>query len=318
MTDIDDGPLESVRFTGLGAGPKLIVLGAVHGNEICGPNAIRRAIAECRSGEIGIRRGEVTFVPVANPKAYRQKTREGDRNLNRDLREKPIPLDYEDRIGNRLCALLRQHEVLLDIHSFRGEGEPFIFFGPRNNGGELEPFRQDAAEAAFAACLGTPVLIHGWLDNYARLIAARERLDLPRLAITEGYGTTEYMRFAGGYGVTLECGQHDDSAAADVGHAAILKALAHLQLVDAPPPPQAATTVIEIVDVIVCERPGDRLEGSWKTGDAIAAGQVIARRANGEAVTAPRAGFLIFPNATAKPGEGISYLGISGGRPLGG
>jgi len=38
--DLDDGPLESVRFTGLKPGPKLIVLGAVHGNEPCGPTAI--------------------------------------------------------------------------------------------------------------------------------------------------------------------------------------------------------------------------------------------------------------------------------------
>ena len=67
-TDLDDGPLESVRFTGLKPGPKLIVLGAVHGNEPCGPLAIRRAIEECRAGRLKIRRGELTFVPVANPK----------------------------------------------------------------------------------------------------------------------------------------------------------------------------------------------------------------------------------------------------------
>jgi hypothetical protein len=164
-------------------------------------------------------------VPVANPKAYRQNTREGDRNLNRDLREKPLPADNEDRIGNRLCALLRQHDVLLDIHSFKGEGEPFVFFGPENNTGELEAFRHATEEAAFAACLGTHILIHGWLDIYARLIAARERLSLPPLSVTEGFGTTEYMRFAGGYGVTLECGRHDDPHSADVGHAAIRNAL---------------------------------------------------------------------------------------------
>jgi N-alpha-acetyl-L-2,4-diaminobutyrate deacetylase len=313
---LDDGPLESVRFTGLKAGPKLIVLGAVHGNETCGPNAIRRVIEQCRSGELVIRRGEVTFVPVTNPKAYRQKTREGDRNLNRDLHEKPQPADYEDRIGNRICALLRQHDALLDVHSFRGEGEPFVFFGPENNSGELEPFRLAKAEGAFAACLGVPVMIHGWLDNYARLIAARERLDLPRLSLTEGYGTTEYMRFAGGYGVTLECGSHDDPASVEVGHVAILNVLAHLGLVDAPAPKSKLRTVIHITEVIICESTGDRVEGDWKTGDAIAAGQIIARRANGEPVKAPSPGFIIFPNANAKPGEGICYFGVKSDRTL--
>jgi hypothetical protein len=49
-------------------------------------------------------------VPVANLKAYRRRSREGNRNLNRDLRERVVPQDYEDRIGNRICALLREHD----------------------------------------------------------------------------------------------------------------------------------------------------------------------------------------------------------------
>ena len=67
-------PIETVRFTGLDRGPKLIVVGAVHGNETCGPQAILRAIDDCRAGRLSIRRGEVTFLPVANMKAYRQGT----------------------------------------------------------------------------------------------------------------------------------------------------------------------------------------------------------------------------------------------------
>jgi N-alpha-acetyl-L-2,4-diaminobutyrate deacetylase len=313
---LDLRPLESVRFHGLKAGPKLLVLGAVHGNEICGPNAIARAIEDCRTGRLTVLRGDVTFVAVANPKAYRQNTREGDRNLNRDLRERPLPEDNEDRIGNPLCALLREHEVLLDIHSFTAPGQPFVFFGPEDNTGDLEPFRHAAAEAAFAACLGTDILIHGWLDIYVRLIAARERLNLPRLAVTEGFGTTEYMRFAGGYGVTLECGTHEDPHAANVGLAAIHNALAHLGMVDTPPRAAPRPSVIHMADLVICEAQGDRLEGQWKTGDAIATGQIIARRAGGEVVTASENGFVIFPNAKAKPGEGICYLGVASTRAL--
>ncbi|MDQ8732072.1 succinylglutamate desuccinylase/aspartoacylase family protein [Bradyrhizobium sp. LHD-71] len=326
VPNVDDAPLESVRFHGLKTGPKLIVVGAVHGNETCGPNAIVRAIDDCRAGRLVIRRGEVTFVPVANAKAYRQNTREGDRNLNRDLRERPLPVDNEDRIGNPLTALLRQHDVLLDIHSFRGEGKPFVFFGPEDNAGELEAFRHATAEAAFAACLGTDILIHGWLDIYVALIAARERLALPPLAVTEGFGTTEYMRFAGGYGVTLECGQHDDPAAADIGHAAIHNALVHLgiavrrtaslhsPMVDAALPARRRPAVIHMNDLVICETPGDKLEGQWRTGDSVTAGQPVARRVDGELVSAPRDGYIIFPNANAKLGEAICYLGVRSAR----
>lgn len=313
-TDLDDGPLESIRFTGLKPGPKLIVLGAVHGNEPCGPTAIRRTIEDCRTGKLKILRGEVTFVPVANPKAFRQKTREGDRNLNRDLREKPLANDYEDRIGNHLCALLRQHDALLDIHSFRGAGEPFVFFGPSNNRGELEPFAHAAEEAALAGCLGVATGIHGWLDNYARLLAIRARLDVPRLSITEGYGTTEFMRFASGYGVTLECGSHDDPQAAEIGYAAIRNTLAQLQLIDAPTPPTTLRDVIEMIEVVLCEKAGDRVEGVWRTGDAVAEGTAIACRADGSFVRAPRDGFIIFPNPTPKPGEALCHFGIASSR----
>jgi len=140
----------------------------------------------------------VTFLPVANPRAYRQNTREGDRNLNRDLEERPISLDNEDRLGNLLCPLLRAHDVLLDLHSFKGPGRPFVFAGPLDNGGALEPFAHAGAEWALAIRLGANFAIHSWLDGYARYIAARVRLGFPALSPAEGVGTTEYARFAGG------------------------------------------------------------------------------------------------------------------------
>jgi L,D-peptidoglycan transpeptidase YkuD (ErfK/YbiS/YcfS/YnhG family)/predicted deacylase len=307
-------PLELARFVGLRPGPRLVVMGGVHGNEPCGPQAILRAMSDCRAGRLSILRGEVTFVPVANLKAYRQNTREGDRNLNRDLREKTVPGDYEARIGNRICALLRENDILLDIHSFRGEGEPFVFAGPLNNAGEIEPFRFAKAEGEFAIRLGIKTVIHGWLGIYDRFLKERERLGYSNHTNSEGVGTTEYMRFSGGYGVTLECGSHDDPNAVEVGYAAIINALAQLKLIDAPAPEISVRSAVQIVDVLVSEADDDRLEGSWKTGDPVAAGQVIVRRANGEIVVAPSAGFMIFPNDKARPGDGLCYFGVTSER----
>lgn len=312
--DADVAPLESVTFSSLEPGPRLIVVGAVHGNETCGPRAIARMLQELRAGAVVVRRGEVTFLPIANPKAYRQQTREGDRNLNRDLREKPLPRDFEDRVGNRLCALLRRHDVLLDLHSFSNAAPPFAFFGPRDNAGALEPFSQAQAELRFAACLGVEVLIHGWLEIYARLIDARAGLRLPPLALTEGFGTTEFMRFAGGYGVTLECGTHDDPRGPEIGYRAIRNALAHLGLVDESRPAPADPTIIEMTDLVICEALGDRLDGSWRTCDPVKAGDIVARRADKSPVRAGSDGYIVFPNAEAKVGEGICYLGVNSSR----
>ncbi len=48
--------LETVRFATARPGPRLLVVGAVHGNETCGPQAIERALAEIRSGRIALER----------------------------------------------------------------------------------------------------------------------------------------------------------------------------------------------------------------------------------------------------------------------
>src|ERR1700741_2735199 len=166
MTPERQPQFKSVNYTGLNAGPRLIVLGAVHGNETCGTQAILRVIDELDSGGLRIAAGSVTFVPITNPLAYARADRSGERNLNRNLFPKAEPKDFEDRIANWLCPLLAQHDVLLDLHSFRSPGEPFVLVGPRNNDGALEPFKHEASERALARRLGVRRFASGWLATY--------------------------------------------------------------------------------------------------------------------------------------------------------
>ena len=58
-------PFKSLRYAGRAPGPRLIVLGAVHGNETCGTRAIERVLAELDSGALALAAGSVTFVPVS-------------------------------------------------------------------------------------------------------------------------------------------------------------------------------------------------------------------------------------------------------------
>jgi predicted deacylase len=306
-------PIEAVSFSGLHPGPKLLVTGAVHGNEICGPQAIARAIADCRSGKIAIRRGQVTFVPIVNAKAFRADSREGDRNLNRGLRERANPRDNEDLVGNVLCQLLRAHEVLLDIHSFRSQGEAFVFVGPQDNRGEIEPFRLSREESELALRLGPKIIMHGWLPTYTRAAQERRRRG-GQGDPTEGIGTTEFMRAAGGYGVTLECGNHHDPRAVDVAYAAIVNALGHLGLTDAQPAPVKLEKAVEIVEAVLCESAGDRLARDFVTGDAVRSGETIAVRADGSTLTAPSDGFVVFPDRNARPMKEMYYFGVPSGR----
>lgn len=295
--------LESVGFRSGRPGPALIVTGAVHGNETCGPVAISRVVEAFLEGRLQLARGRVSFVPVVNPKAYARKTREGDRNLNRNLAPRPAPQDFEDHIANALCPMLAGHDVLLDIHSFTYPGAPFVFVGPEDNDGPLEPFSRSAEERAFARALGVPTLLTGWLKAYAGAVAEVVRLSNGTVdrATAFGVGTTEYMRSQGGMAVTLECGHHEDPEAPEVAHRAILNALAHLGLIAGERPaliPEAPLIRLQKAHIRMDE--GDRFEQAWSHLDRVSRGTVLGRYASGDVVRAPTDGYIIFPNPASK------------------
>jgi predicted deacylase len=314
------------QFHGLAPGPRLIILGAVHGNETCGTQAIQRLLTELDAGRLQIIRGQLTLVPVTNPLAYAKGQRTGERNLNRNLQPKAVPLDFEDRIGNALCPLLAAHEVLLDLHSFHTAGEPFTMLGPLDNTGPIEPFAHSVAESRWAAHLGARRFVEGWLETYDQGVQERQAraaqgripgVTPGSLATHYGMGTTEYMRSVGGYGVTLECGQHDDPASVGVAWTAITQTLAWLGMADLPlAPPVADPEVMRLVAVTDLHHPGDRLVREWRSFDAVKAGEPIGHRHDGEAVCAPSDGWVVFPNPRAEVGHEWFYFAQRSDRRL--
>jgi predicted deacylase len=307
-------PFKSIACASPQPGTRLAVLGAVHGNETCGTRAIQRVTAEIDAGALTLTRGRLTLVPVTNPLAYAMQRRNGDRNLNRKLAPTDAPREYEDHVANWLCPLLAQHDVLLDLHSFRSPGAPFVMLGPQNNSGALEPFAQAAREEALALRLGVARAVDGWLGTYAAGAARRAEfgnssgieLDTdPRY----GVGTTEYMRSVGGCALTLECGQHDDPAAPEVAYRAIVNTLAHLQLIDAPDPaPAPRLEGLRLCEVVPRLHADDAFLSAWTSFDPVTEGQPIARRHDGTEVRAPYAGYVVFPNTTAEVGNEWFYL----------
>ena len=192
-------------------------------------------------------------------------------------------------------------------------GEAFVFVGPEDNSGEIEPFRLSEPESALALRLGPKTIMHGWMPTYTRSALERRRRG-GKGDPAEGIGTTEYMRSVGGYGVTLECGQHNDPSAVDVAYSAIVNALGHLQLIDARPSPAKLEKTIEIVEAVLCDSAGDRLARDFVTGDAVRSGETIAVRADGSTLTAPSDGFVVFPNRNASPMEELYYFGVRSKR----
>ena len=314
--------LHTHQFAGLRPGSRLIVLGAVHGNETCGTRAIAQILEELAVGAFAIERGGLTMVPVTNPLAYQRCARMGDRNLNRNLRVTANPVDFEDQVANALCPLLEAHDVLLDLHSFHTPGHPFIMVGPTDNTGSLEPFKRSKEEERLVAHLGPRQLVEGWMDVYARGVQRRQQAQkfaTPALLDTDyGVGTSEYMRSCGGYGVTLECGQHDDVEAVGVAYRAIRQTLALLGLSSVPlNPPAADFQMLRLVDVLDREHENDQFTRAWKSFDPIVAGQPIGHRHDGRVVAAQADGFVVFPNPSALVGHEWFYFAQKSQRAIG-
>lgn len=305
-------PFKSINYHGQEPGPRLIILGAVHGNETCGTQAILRVRQELDDGLLAIVSGSLTLVPVTNPLAYAKGERAGERNLNRDLFPKAQPRDFEDRVANWLCPLLASHDVLLDLHSFSAASEPFVMVGPRNNDGPLEPFRHEEAERALALRLGVRRCVDGWLRTYC--LGVRRRMvagGALETALRHGVGTTEYMRTMGGYGLTLECGQHADPQAPQVAYLAIRNTLAHLGLIAAPGPAPVAEAQLEALSMLEVhdkQHAGDHFSRDWSSFDRVARGEEIGRRVDGTPVLAVQDSLILFPDSQAGARQEWYYL----------
>jgi len=310
------GHLRLHQYLALEPGPRLLITAAVHGNETCGALALARLVHELDQGRLRLRRGQLSLLPVANPLAYQRQQRQGERNLNRQLLPAPQPSSYEDRIANVLCPLLATHEVLLDLHSFQGGGEPFVMLGPRDNTGPVEPFAHAEAEARLARALGAPRVVEGWMSCYAGGLARR---GADAAGIAQAIGTTEAMRRAGGYGVTLECGQHADPAALEFGHRAVRRALALLDMIDAAEadaPPHSPPELLQMLEGVDRQHPADHFARPWRNFDAVRAGECIGWRHDGQAVRAPGDGHLVFPDEQAAVGTEWFFWARPSERPL--
>ena len=308
---------KSITVTGMKPGPRLIVLGAVHGNETCGTEAIRRVLADIDQARLAVVSGTVTFVPITNPLAYRRRERTGDRNLNRNLNPAPEPGDFEDHVANWLCPLLARHDVLLDLHSTRAQNPAFAMLGPENNSGALQPFIHHDQERALALRLGAKRFVEGWLSTYAKGVnrrvrqacSAGQKLNPLNTDPRYGVGTTEYMRSVGGYAITLECGQHDDPSSPEVGYRAILNTLAHLGITDSPPPePVTDYEALRMYEVHDRNHAGDTFSRTWASFDRLRKGDLIGTRHDGTELIAEDDGCILFPDAQAKPGNEWFYL----------
>jgi predicted deacylase len=275
------------------AGPRLLVLGAVHGNETCGPVAMRQILPQFENGQMQPQKGSVTFIPICNPEAYKQNKRFIEHNLNRMMQWHDAPALYEEKLMNILIPYLEACDVILDIHSYTVGGPAFAFRGPDKN---------SVFEEAMVTATGLDSVIYGWQEAYAVSEKAKNNV--------QSVGTTEFARQRGAKGITIECGQHRDPTAVPVALRAIKGALDYCGIVpDATLKKPEKLQRTRMKKMFYKDREGV-FNKNWTHLEAVQAGTVLATYDDGEKVTAPFDSRIILPNVSAPLGQEWIYLGV--------
>lgn len=278
--------LEKYEFVGKDEGKHLLILAAVHGNETAGTNALKRLLKEIEQGLIKINAGKLTIVPVCNPKAYEKSVRQIDENLNRVIKMHDNPETYEQKLANEICLLIRDCDVMLDLHSTHCEGDvPFAFCDyPKEDNLKL--------------ISGLPVrfVLEGWPNIYANQSEIQD------------FSTERAAHMFGGVGTTLECGYHKSLEAINIAYQSVINALVLFGMIDGKMPETTLKTHILMQNYVVKKREG-RLLKDYKHLDALKKGEDIARYDDGEILRALDDGYILLPNLEAEIGAEWYYFG---------
>lgn len=280
--------IEKYEFESGKDGKKLLVLAAIHGNETAGTNALKRVLQEIKEGKLVLKSGKLTVVPVCNPEAYRRDVRQIDENLNRVMTLHKVPTTYEQKLANEICPLIKDCDVMLDLHSTHCEGDvPFAFCDyPDDNNLKL------------IAGLEVDYVLEGWPDIY------------DGQGEIEDFSTERCAHTYAKSGTTVECGYHKSAAAVELAYSAIINTLAQFEMIDAHKPVVRHKTHILLKNYVVKKREG-QLCKNYKHLDAVAKGEELARYDDGEVLKAPADGFILLPNLQAEIGAEWYYFGIA-------
>ena len=168
------------RLQGKRDGKILVILGGVHGNEVCGINALYRLMPRLQidSGTL--------YCIYGNPRAIEKGVRHTGLNLNRAFRDETTfteqeKLTYEFQRSRELMPILQRAHAALDIHSSATEhSPPFIICEPQS--------------FSVAQHLPFKIRSHGW-------------------DALEPLGVDGFVNQTGGYGICVECGYNLDPLA---------------------------------------------------------------------------------------------------------
>ena len=267
-------------------GMNILILGAVHGNEISGTLAQQEVIEELNRGLYTLKKGSVTFIPCVNEEAQKKDARGVDENLNRVIKYHKDPQTHEEKIANLLIKEIKNVDVLLDLHStHEKEDKPFAFID--------HPTEENLD---FLNIIPVQTALAGWPDIY------KDQTDI------ENNCTEEYAFLNGIRALTVECGYHKSIEAIQIAKQSILNTLYHFGILNGTPAIKIKKEIIRLHSFIIKEKEGV-LQKEYVHMDPIKKGEIIAKYHDGETVLAPFDGVIIMPNKDANIQAEWFYIG---------
>ena len=182
--------------------PIVTILGGIHGNEICGIEAI-----DSIKNTLVLKKGKL-FLLYGNIEAIEKNVRQIDCNLNRMFRDDSQLQNTEKetieyRRSREIIPYLDLSDASLDLHSSPTQGSP-AFIICEKNGAEI------VKDFPFAfRCYGFSEIEPG--------------------------GTDEYMNSRGKIGICIECGNHNAPDAKEKALLSIQKFLTYFDMIEADP-----------------------------------------------------------------------------------
>jgi len=276
-------------YSGPSSGTHLLILGAVHGDEVCGTVAASRLRLELDVKLLTIKSGQLTLAPLCNPLAYSAGRRFISANLNRIIGRYQRPRHEEEAFADSIAHLIESADVILDLHSYSAGTKPFLFLD------DVSPEAQALAVAQ---------QIPNWITGWPELAVKEQDINKP-----SDIDTIAFARLHGKRGIVVECGQHNDPAAIAIAYQCIRNTSNHLGLIASSEDRPTITPEISHVDRIIRRNRAGSFSRDWQHLDHVAAGQVIATYEDGEAISAPYDGIIILPHGSAEVGHEWFYFG---------
>ena len=265
------------QVSGSRPGPRLVVLGGVHGDEKTGIEVVKELHAMFQLEKERLSEGTLTLV-LGNEEAIgiNKRGTSPAHNLNRMFTDHhlsgPVLDFYESRRAHELASILQSVDISIDIHSTSVPGRPFL-------------------PCAFTA---RHEKIYRWFD--ADLVLT----DPDFILGGERATTDEYVDSCGGTGICFETGFAGDTSRLPVVLESILNILADQHMISPPrsrTPPEPAYKVYQLTRKILLTDEGFHYAGTFpEPFQKVKKGEIIGYHGK-RAERAGQEGVIAFPKA---------------------